>query len=79
MKKGEKYLSGELDLGANGKIRILAFKNNNKEKETQPDFRLFVPEYPEREDSDLKDVGVLWKQEKKGNSETSKDEVDRFI
>ena len=80
MKKGEKYLSGELDLGVNGKTRLLAFANKNKEKEIHPDFRLFVDDEPGNDDSNLKQVGVLWKQEKKGfDRETSKDEVERVM
>lgn len=70
MEKGEKYLSGEIDLGVNGKKRILVFANKNKEKQTHPDFNLFVDDEPESNDSNLKGVGALWKQEKKEKTKT---------
>ncbi|MFB6089026.1 MAG: hypothetical protein ABEK36_04570 [Candidatus Aenigmatarchaeota archaeon] len=61
MEKGDKYLSGVLDLGALGKEKIVVFKNVDKEKEKQPDHRIF------RKDGDsLKECGVLWVNEKKG-------------
>jgi len=36
-KNGDTYLSGTM-----GNSKILVLKNNNKEKENQPDYRVFV-------------------------------------
>jgi uncharacterized protein (DUF736 family) len=38
--KGKTYLSGVLDMGAFGEVRVSIFKNDRKEKENQPDYRL---------------------------------------
>ncbi len=43
---GQTYLTGKL----NRAVRLVAFKNNRKEKETDPDFVLFL-----RQDDDTKE------------------------
>ncbi len=40
----KKMLSGEIDLGALGKVNIAVFKNEKKEKENQPDYRIVLSE-----------------------------------
>ena len=55
MKTGDKYFSGELELGVFGKAKILVFKNDYKEA-NQPDYNIFLNiegEKPKR-------VGALW-------------------
>jgi len=37
-----KMMSGELDLGALGTIRIGVFKNEKKEKDGQPDYQIVL-------------------------------------
>ena len=39
-----KMLSGEIDLGALGTVKIAVFKNDRKEKENQPDYRIVLSE-----------------------------------
>ncbi len=38
----KKMMSGELDLGALGMIKIGVFKNEKKEKENQPDYQIVL-------------------------------------
>lgn len=40
----KKMFSGELDLGVLGKVNIAVFKNDKKEKENQPDYRIVLSE-----------------------------------
>jgi len=40
----KKYLAGEIDLGF-GTLRIGVFRNENKEKEEQPDYRIVLFEF----------------------------------
>ncbi len=47
-KVGE-YLSGQLDLGALGKIRIIIMENK-KESENQPDYAIFLPDHNNKDD-----------------------------
>ncbi len=42
--KKRKMMSGELDLGALGTIKIAVFKNDKKEKDNQPDYRIVLSE-----------------------------------
>lgn len=57
MIEAKEYLSGTLDLGALGKIRLLAFKNENKkEGDKQPEWRLYVKGIEDKP----KEVGALW-------------------
>ena len=79
MKPGEKYLSGEIDNGLNGRKRVVVFSNKNKEKDTHPDFKVFVDPNPESEDSSLKEVGVLWQNEKKQDNTDGGDVVDSIM
>ena len=39
-----KMLSGEIDLGILGSVKIAVFKNDNKEKDNQPDYRIVLSE-----------------------------------
>ena len=48
-KNGDGYLSGSL-----GAARVFIFRNKRKEKEAQPDYRLFVTERRKREDSEAR-------------------------
>ena len=50
--KGGKYLSGKL-----GRAKLLVFPNKFKEKDSQPDYRMYVAPAPEREDSGNNDGG----------------------
>lgn len=74
-------MSGELDLGINGNKRVLVFPNKDREKESHPDFKVFVDPDPESDDSSLKEVGVLWQNEKKKRPEEKGggDVVDSFM
>jgi len=40
--KGKTYLSGVLDMGAFGEVRVSIFKNDRKEKENQPDYHVVL-------------------------------------
>jgi len=42
--KKRKMMAGELDLGALGTIKIAVFKNDKKEKDNQPDYRIVLSE-----------------------------------
>ncbi|AEA33646.1 hypothetical protein [Hippea maritima] len=42
--KRRKMMAGELDLGALGTVKIAVFKNEKKEKENQPDYRIVLSE-----------------------------------
>lgn len=35
-----KMMAGEIDLGILGSVKIVIFKNDNKEKDSQPDYRI---------------------------------------
>ena len=39
-KKGDTYLSGSIEIGGE-KVKIVIFKNNYKEEEKHPDYRIF--------------------------------------
>jgi len=58
--KSKKFLSGWIDFGILGKREAYIFKNEKKEKENQPSFRLMV-----REGDSWKEVGVFWVRETK--------------
>lgn len=40
--KKRKMMSGELDLGVLGAVKIAVFKNEKKEKDNQPDYRIVL-------------------------------------
>ena len=48
--KKRKMMSGELDLGALGTVKIAVFKNEKKEKDNQPDYKIVVNDNSEKED-----------------------------
>ena len=56
----KKFLSGFVDFGILGKREAYIFKNEKKEKESQPSFRLMV-----RDNGTWKEVGVFWVREVK--------------
>ena len=47
--KKRKMMSGELDLGALGTVKIAVFKNEKKEKDNQPDYKIVVNDNSEKE------------------------------
>jgi hypothetical protein len=55
-----KYLTGTIDLGALGKIRITCFPVKDKQG-NQPDWKIYVKD----ENGKNKDVGALWENEKR--------------
>ncbi len=59
-KETKKYLSGFIDLGILGKREAYLFKNEKREKESQPAFRLVI-----KEGDSWKEVGVFWVREVK--------------
>jgi len=66
-RKGEKvrkYLAGYIDLGFLGKREAFLFKNDKKEKDNQPAFRLMV-----REGDAWKEAGAFWIREVKPKEE----------
>jgi len=48
-KNGNKYFTGRL-----GNAKIVIFKNTYKEKENQPDYRMYVAEPQKKEDGEQK-------------------------
>ena len=42
--KKHKMMSGEIDLGALGTAKVAVFKNEKKEKENHPDYRIVLSE-----------------------------------
>jgi len=59
-KNGRKYLAGYVDFGVLGRKEAFLFKNEKREKDTQPAFRLMI-----RENDSWKEVGVFWVRESK--------------
>ncbi len=59
-KNGRKYLAGYLDFGVLGKREAYLFKNDRREKDTQPAFKLMI-----KEGDGWKEVGVFWVRESK--------------
>ena len=57
---GRKYLAGYIDLGILGKRDAYLFKNNKREKESQPAFRLVI-----KDGDNWKEVGAFWVRELK--------------
>lgn len=41
---GATYYTGDIDVPGGGTIKIIAFDNDRKEKETQPDIRIYLDE-----------------------------------
>jgi len=69
------FLAGEINLGLLGRKRISAFKNDKKEKETHPDWRLVMSEEITNDDGKKEyrqnACGALWLREytdKDGNN-----------
>lgn len=62
LKEGEKgkFMAGELDLGVLGKVSLMVFKNNKKEKAEQPDYLIYLPgESKEEEQNEQSDEGFF--------------------
>ncbi|AIY90417.1 DUF736 family protein [Geoglobus acetivorans] len=57
---GKKYLAGMVDFGILGRREAYLFKNEKREKDTQPAFRLVI-----REGDTWKEVGAFWVREVK--------------
>lgn len=57
---GRKYLAGVVDLGILGRREAYLFKNEKREKDTQPAFRLVI-----KEGDSWKEVGAFWVREVK--------------
>jgi uncharacterized protein (DUF736 family) len=51
-----KMFSGELDLGVLGTVGIAIFKNEKKDKENQPDYRIVLSEKPKEKSADNNNV-----------------------
>ncbi len=62
--KGKKFLGGYIDFGLLGRKEIFAFKNEKREKSSQPAFRLFV-----KDRDQWKECGALWVRETKEDVE----------
>jgi len=60
----KKYLAGYIDLGVLGKREAYLFKNEKREKNTQPAFRLCI-----KEGDSWKEVGAFWVRETKPKEE----------
>jgi len=60
----KKYLAGYLDFGVLGRREAYLFKNEKKEKENQPSFRLVI-----KEGDNWKEVGAFWIRESKPKEE----------
>jgi len=71
VKKAKKFLAGYLDFGVLGKREAFLFKNDRKEKESQPAFRLVI-----KEGEAWKEVGAFWVREVKPKEE---EEVYDFV
>ena len=70
-KNGQKYLAGHVDFGILGKREAYLFKNEKREKENQPAFRLMI-----REGDSWKEVGVFWVRERKEREEPEEEVID---
>ena len=72
MEPGDKYLRGNLDIGALGKKNIIVLPNEDKEG-NQPDHYVYI------QDSDnLKRVGALWINKKKRQEDIEPEEQNEY-
>lgn len=39
--RGQKYLAGHINVGADEPVKVVVFSNRNKDKDTQPDYRVY--------------------------------------
>jgi len=60
MEKGEKYLTGYIDVGLIGQARVAIFRNNKKEGENSPEWIVTIKDAQENN----KQIGVLWEHKK---------------
>ena len=67
----KKYLAGYVDFGVLGKREAYLFKNEKKEKENQPAFRLMI-----KEGEQWKEVGVFWVRESRPKEEPEEEVFD---
>lgn len=74
MTKKRKYLAGYIDFGVLGKKEAYLFKNDRREKDNQPAFRLVI-----REGDSWKEVGVFWIREVKDKSQEIDIDMNEFV
>jgi len=67
-REDRKYLAGYIDFGILGKREVFVFRNDRRENNKQPAFRLMI-----REGDSWKEVGAFWVRE--ANSREDVDEV----
>ncbi len=61
-RNGKRMMSGRIELTENQEIRVLVFKNDYKETESQPDYVIYEPE--NREDNSNRDRAAKeWKKD----------------
>jgi len=70
-KNGQKYLAGYVDFGVLGKREAYLFKNDKREMENQPAFRLMI-----KEGEGWKEVGVFWVRERRPKGEEKEEVLD---
>ena len=75
LKAGEKYLSGQLDLGVFGRLQLVAFKNDSKKKEREPDLKLY---YKDPSTGRLRRAGAFWVCTKRETEELTVEEEKVF-
>ncbi|WP_456468112.1 DUF736 family protein [Archaeoglobus sp.] len=71
---GRKYLAGYVDLGILGKREVYLFKNEKREKDTQPAFRLML-----KEGESWKEVGAFWVREVKERPKEEEIDMAEFM
>ncbi len=71
---GRKYLAGYVDFGVLGRREVYLFKNERREKDTQPAFRLMV-----KEGEGWKEVGVFWLREVKEKPREEEIDMTEFM
>jgi len=70
-KNGQKYLAGYVDFGVLGRKEAYLFRNEKREKKSQPAFRLMI-----KEGDSWKEVGVFWVRERKEQEEPEEEVID---
>lgn len=66
-KEDRKYLAGYIDFGIVGRREVYLFRNEKRENQKQPAFRLMI-----REGDSWKEVGVFWVREVKSKEDEEK-------
>ena len=56
-RSGQKYLAGHIktedDLGEEKTTKVVVFSNRHKEKENQPDFRMYLSNPPQKQEEEV--------------------------